>query len=88
MVRFYRERGLPRFADDEAADMGALLEDEEAVASADIEAELLSVITAWPDNARDSKYEALQVLLRDLHAEESKRKILWDNCAAYYGLPS
>ena len=21
-------------------------------------------------------------------SEESKRKILWDNCAAYYGLPS
>jgi hypothetical protein len=21
-------------------------------------------------------------------AEESKRKILWDNCAAYYGLPT
>src|SRR6267142_2434583 len=37
----------------------------------------------------DSKFpRAVESFLRLPISEESKRKILWDNCAAYYGLPS
>ena len=37
----------------------------------------------------DSKFpRAVESFLRLPISDESKRKILWDNCAAYYGLPS
>jgi predicted TIM-barrel fold metal-dependent hydrolase len=37
----------------------------------------------------DSKFpRAVESFLRLPISEESKRKILWDNCAAYYGLPA
>ena len=37
----------------------------------------------------DSKFpRAVESFLELPIAEESKRKILWDNCAAYYGLPA
>ena len=37
----------------------------------------------------DSKFpRAVESFLRLPISEESKRKILWHNCAAYYGLPS
>ena len=37
----------------------------------------------------DSKFpQAVESFLELPISEESKRKILWDNCAAYYGLPS
>jgi predicted TIM-barrel fold metal-dependent hydrolase len=37
----------------------------------------------------DSKFpKAVESFLTLPIAEESKRKILWDNCAAYYGLPT
>ena len=36
---------------------------------------------------RDSKFpKAVESFLMLPIAEESKRKTLWDNCAAYYGL--
>ena len=76
MVRFYRERGLPSFADDETADMGTVFEDEEAETGSHSEADLASLIAAWPDNAIDSKYEALRTLLRDLQSEENTRKVI------------
>src|SRR5262249_45563132 len=37
----------------------------------------------------DSKFpRAVESFLRLPISQESKRKILWDNCAAYYGLPA
>ena len=37
----------------------------------------------------DSKFpRAVESFLQLPISDESKRKILWDNCAAYYGLPA
>ena len=37
----------------------------------------------------DSKFpRAVEAFLQLPISEQSKRKILWDNCAAYYGLPA
>ena len=37
----------------------------------------------------DSKFpRAVESFLRLPISEASKRRILWDNCAAYYGLPA
>jgi len=45
---------------------------------------------AWiPDVVHDSNFpRAVESFLRLPISEQSKRKILWDNCAAYYGLPA
>ena len=40
--------------------------------------------TDFPDETRSSVASFLRLPISD----ESKRKILWDNCAAYYGLRS